>query len=469
MSNKIKLIWTTFIIVLFTLPSFVFAGFEITEIMYDLDGTDTNREWIEVKNTGSEPSDLSKWFFFSDNSKHALAPQGAPSVPAGGYAVITQNATNFQADWPNYSGLIFDSSWTGFNNESGETISMKDPSLTEVSIVSFDSSMGGAGDGNSIQKVGTSWVGATPTPGLENKASSGGGDEEEDDDGGSSSNNPVVVKQKEVEIPKMVTNIISKNTVFAGVPFIIDSNTIGYKKETLKVGRLVWNFGDGMSKQTSEHLPFEYLYQYPGEYVMTLSYYYPNDNIVDATDRVIFKVVVPGVTISSVGKSGDPYVEIDNKSGVEVDLSLWVINSANSSFRIPEGTIILPSKSIRLSGRVTGFSLSDLSYVNITSTSGEVISSYPTAKATTYTNTSSNYKPKVSTNPEESSRVINLEDLSASVGNSGARISNSTYAWLGLVGVIFIGLLAVYFSKRKDTQVDDIDKQISASDMTIIE
>lgn len=473
MWNQIKLSYITFTIVFFVLPLSVFANFEITEIMYDLEGTDTNREWVEVKNTASEPADLSKWFFFSDNSKHALTPQGVSSVPAGGFAVITQNATNFQADWPNYSGLIFDSSWTGFNNETGETISMKDPALNEVSIVTFSSSMGGAGDGNSLQKIGGSWSGASPTPGTENKSSSSNSGADNTviiaSSGSNTSTLSVTSKPKETEVPKMTTNIISKNTVFAGIPFKIDSNTIGYKKEILKVGTLVWNFGDGMSRNTSEHLPFEYSYQYPGEYVLTLSYFYPNNKVPDATDRMIIKVVEPGVVISSIGKNGDPYIEIENQSNVEVDLSGWVIRGANSYFYIPPGTIILPSKSVRFSSRVTGFSGSDVTYVNILSTSGEVVASYPTAKIATYTNNSSaTYRSKASVEPIQSSSVINLDDLGASAIKSGSNISTSKYAVFGLVAVIAIGLLSVYFARKKDT-VDDVEKQIRAQDMTIIE
>ena len=143
------------------------ASFEITEIMYDANGTDTNREWVEVKNTGTSAEDLSKWFLFSGNSKHKLAPLYVGIVPAGGYAVIVQNVDQFKTDFPNRSAMIFDSSWTGFNNTSG-TISLKDSNLNMVSPVSYNSSMGGNGNGNSLAKINGVWQNGTPTPGGEN-------------------------------------------------------------------------------------------------------------------------------------------------------------------------------------------------------------------------------------------------------------------------------------------------------------
>ena len=42
---------------------------KITEIMYDLEGTDTDREWIEVHNETGTEIDLTGWKFY-DGSNH---------------------------------------------------------------------------------------------------------------------------------------------------------------------------------------------------------------------------------------------------------------------------------------------------------------------------------------------------------------------------------------------------------------
>ena len=470
--------YITLAIVFFSFASTVHAGFEITEIMYDLDGTDTNREWVEVKNTGSDAADLSKWYIFSDNTKHALAPQGESMVQAGAYAVISQNATNFRTDWPNFSGLLFDSSWTGFSND-GESIGLKDPDLNLVSPISFTPSQGGAGNGDSLQNVNGSWTGATPTPGAENQGggSGGGGTGGGGTGGGSgggsspstSGTTTQVVKKKEIEAARITTNIIANNTVFAGIPFSITNTTLGKIKEPIKMGWFVWNFGDGQTRSEYVHKPFEYVYQYPGEYVMTLSFYSVNQSIPpDATDRLTIKVLPSQIYISSVGKSGDSFIELENKSSAEVDLSRFVLNGSIHTFYIPQGTIILPNQKLVFSGRVTRFTNDDVSFVNLQDPNGESAAVYPSRKSSTNYYKNNTSLPSPSNIPSPSS-AINLNDLGASANNTREiKISTSMLAWLGLVGVIILGLLTVLLIRRRSNS-DYVEKDIRASDMTIIE
>lgn len=462
--------YITLIIVFFAWTHIASASFEITEIMYDLDGTDTNREWVEVKNTGTDAADLSKWFLFTDNIKHALAPQGESQVPAGGYAVIAQNAPKFKTDWPNFTGLLFDSSWTGFSND-GETLALKDPDQNLVSQITFTSSMGGAGDGNSLQNINGSWIVATPTPGAENQANSGGGGSGSGgtNGGGSTTSTTAntvttVTKKKEIEVPKIITNIIVNPTVFAGIPFTVDGTTLGYSKETLKFGKFIWNFGDGVVKEENEQTPFQYEYQYPGEYVINLSYYVVyTGKTPDATDRLTIHVIPSQVSISSIGKEGDLFVELENKSSTEVDLSGWALKGSYYTFYIPQGTIILPHQKLKFSQKATNFSSTDVSTVYLQNPIGEISG---TSKSRNYSSSSSSSKLSSESSP---STVINLNDLGASSANaSSINVSNSTFAWIGLVGVIAVGIVTVILMRRRNYS-DSLEKDIRAEDMTIIE
>jgi hypothetical protein len=437
------------------------AAFEITEIMYDVEGTDTNREWVEVQNTGSEANDLSKWYLFSDNTKHALVPQGLSQVEPQGFAVITQDVTKFKLDWPNYSGLIFDTSWSGFNNET-ETIALKDQALNLTSSVTYLSSMGGAGDGNSLQKTGSAWKGAAPTPGTGTSSSTIA----EVSDGQQTESTEVVVskKQKEIDIPRITTEIISKNTVVSGIAFSINALTSGYSKEPLPFGKFVWNFGDGTTDIQPYSKPFEHIYAYPGEYVVTLSYsrYYYIDTV-DATDRMTIKVISPDTVISSVGDSINSYVEIENKSQIEVPLSSWILKGKAHSFIVPKDTVILPSNKLRFSPRITHFTGEDMNSVVLLNPSGETVSFYPITtfplpKVASTKKISSVSEPINDFPQVQSPQVTNLNDLGASANNSSVKESpRSLFMWLGLGGIITIGALSILFIR--DRKKDDIHEE----------
>lgn len=140
------------------------ASMVINEIMYDLPGSDTDREWIEIVNASGDVIDLSEWKFFEANTNHKLTLlQGEVTLSPGAYAVIVDNPEKFKNDWPGYSGTLFDSSFS--LNNTGETISLRTPEFNDVGSITYTSNWGGKGDGNSIQRIDLSWHAASPTPG----------------------------------------------------------------------------------------------------------------------------------------------------------------------------------------------------------------------------------------------------------------------------------------------------------------
>src|SRR3989344_3911678 len=150
-------------------PQVVHGQVVISEIMYDLEGTDTGREWVEIHNTSGVDVDLSSWKFFESETNHGLTvAQGSGVVPASGFAVIADTPAKFLADWSGYSGVLFDSSFSLSNT--GELLSLKNGDAV-VDTVSYASDQGALGDGNSLQKSGSSWLPATPTPGAANASS----------------------------------------------------------------------------------------------------------------------------------------------------------------------------------------------------------------------------------------------------------------------------------------------------------
>ena len=78
-----------------------------SEVMYDVSGTDSGREWIELQNTGSTPVDLTSLKLFEANTNHSLVEsQGSATLAAGGFAIIADDPAKFKVDWPNFAGVI---------------------------------------------------------------------------------------------------------------------------------------------------------------------------------------------------------------------------------------------------------------------------------------------------------------------------------------------------------------------------
>ncbi len=377
--------------------------------------------------------------------------------------------------------MIYDSSWTGFNN-TGESIALKDPDLNLVGSVTFSSSSGGNGDGHTLQKIGSSWVGSIPTPGKSNEVNSVS---EKDsttntlttnsstiNTTASSSSKGTSVSKAPEAIPKIQTEIISKPGAFVGLAYELKSKTLGYSKEILDEGKFVWSLGDGSIKESLSDKPFYYIYQYPGDYVVTLDYYLSALSTEPiATDRLVITVMSTDVVIARVGDAKDPFVELENKSTREVNLSKWILKNQNHFFQVPNGTIILPGKKLILSSRVTGFTLEDIQNIVLTRPDGEVVSVYPHV----ISNNSKTYSQVLNIRPNTQGKAIidkeNVIDLSSqSASASGARIvGDIDIKFLILLAlVVILGCIIVFLIHKRsiNTQIED---GFSAEDIKIIE
>jgi len=96
-----------------------------TEIMYDPDGTDEGREWVELFNDQTDTKQAETYIFFENNQDHSLVlEQGNSILLPGQYAIIADDAATFIAEY-NYQGIVLDSSWASLSN-AGEFIALKD-------------------------------------------------------------------------------------------------------------------------------------------------------------------------------------------------------------------------------------------------------------------------------------------------------------------------------------------------------
>lgn len=343
--------------------------------------------------------------------------------------------------------------------------------------------------GKSIQRISDdNWVVADPTPGEANAPSLTEDDSssEEDDSSSSSSSSGTVKVEKKKEIlnPSITTKIIIPKTIIANVPFTINHQTIGYKNEKRIFGRFVWNFGNGDKVEVEPCMPFEYTYQYPGDYALSLSYYDTDFSIVpEAMDRVNVKVIPSGVKIVSVGSYVDPYIELENDSNQEMVLNKWSIVGANHTFVVPDGMVILPNKKIKLSPKITGFDYSDLSFINIRDEFGTVFATYPkvgnvslsaikkTAQSSNVSY-SSDKSPGTNDNLEErevNNDIIDLNNLKTSAYDAKDSETEIGMAYLGLFFVVALGVVTVILLGKSTKKKDGGEDNLSADDIKIME
>lgn len=111
----------TTIIALYLWPSAAHA-LTISEIAYDLPGTDSKREWIELYNEADLSVDLTGHLFF-DGSYHRLAwlPEQSLTLQSGQFLILAADRTTFLAEHPDFSSEVVDTTMSLPNYQSERT------------------------------------------------------------------------------------------------------------------------------------------------------------------------------------------------------------------------------------------------------------------------------------------------------------------------------------------------------------
>jgi Lamin Tail Domain/Calcineurin-like phosphoesterase len=136
------------------------AAIMLSEIMYDPQNADANREWVEVYNYGSSPIDMSGWQFGLPqlNQWSSAFPSGTV-LGSGQALVVTPSAATLNSDWGgginrlqvgNFPALTN----TPNDNISAATIAVRNGSNVIQDMVSYRNGLGwgtsNGNDGNSI-------------------------------------------------------------------------------------------------------------------------------------------------------------------------------------------------------------------------------------------------------------------------------------------------------------------------------
>ena len=129
------------------------SDIQITEIMYNPDGTDTDHEWVELKNTGSESVEIvgtsktGSWRFF-DGSNRLFST--STILAPGAYLIVARSTTTFSSDHTGFVGQIVQSSFT-LTNTTGAAAFI-DQDGVQRSRIDYFSSWGADDNGKTLEK-----------------------------------------------------------------------------------------------------------------------------------------------------------------------------------------------------------------------------------------------------------------------------------------------------------------------------
>lgn len=117
----------------------------ITEVMYNPEGRDQDREWVEVYNDESWTVDPAALRFF-DGRRHRVSGE---TLPPGEYAVLVPKPEQFRVDYPELSVRLWDTVMSIRNQ--GEVIRILTTGGQELASSFASPLSGGDGNGYSIE------------------------------------------------------------------------------------------------------------------------------------------------------------------------------------------------------------------------------------------------------------------------------------------------------------------------------
>ena len=346
-------------------PVITKAQVEINEIMYDLEGADSGREWVEIFNNSTNEVNLSGWKFY-DGSNHVLneppknGGKGLLILSAYQYAVFADKAEIFVFEHPEYEGILIDTV-VALNNTEG-ILKLFNKEGVEIDSVSYDKSIGANGDGNSLQKINGDFKAAPPSMGKKNTAqtqkTNQNSDVNTDYNENDFSENNAAELLNQINNNKFFTEKNIKTfagedkTGVVGADIEFNGKSLGLNDEPLldPNTRFVWNFGDGASK---EGRVVRHVYSFPGDYIVFLN---TASGKYSASDRLDARIIPNEIKISEISPFG-LWLEIFNGSRQDIDISRWQINQENNFFIFPENTFIKKSGFLVVSKEILGFYL----------------------------------------------------------------------------------------------------------------
>lgn len=471
------LVFLLFISSFFALPAAARAAVAITEVMYNPQGADSGREWVELYNTGDQEvvivggSGKGSWRIV-DSSNHTITDpaggvgRGSLTIPAGGYLILASDPatvmSEYEGDYP-----VAKASLT--LNNTGTTVSLVDGDGNTVSSVTYDASQGGDDNGTSLQLASSTWLQALPTPGVANATERYEPPQEERSSSGSSSSSSKSSGIVSPPVPGIFADAGKDRTVIVGAATKLVALAYDRDRDIINYAKFSWNFGDGTTAEGPEVM---HHWSYPGRYLVDLII---TNTEVQSRSHVIITAEPASVLLVPLPRGG---VSIQNRAGRDLDLSFWEVKEGEYRFVLPERSVALRGAAINISAHTLGFEATEakLYYPNGTevlpvqeavATAPQSIEPTSELHRAALPTASSKPAPTFAGVPAQAaasttSTTTKLEpaELGAAVGKSDAALS--LWASLaGLTGLVGAGIVSAWAIRRKSVT------QASAEGFTI--
>lgn len=156
----------------------------------------------------------------------------------------------------------------------------------------------------------------------------------------------------------LILTLFGPHLAIRNVPLRLTARVTTKSGEPDSAAHLTWSFGDGSSQTGTE---VEKVYRYPGTYLVTVR---AIDGAAIADADFTVTVQTAQVRVSADSQEG---ITISNDASDRLDLSGWRLLSDLGSFRIPDGTALLPKASVLFPSSITNLPLAQdvsLTYPN---------------------------------------------------------------------------------------------------------
>ncbi len=458
MKKKLFLVLGSIFLLSFAQTSF--ASVVINEVQIETD-TNKDNEFIELYNNSTSEVDLTGFSIYKKTSSGTESSIVSKTrfennkIPANGILFLAREGEyigtkNPDIFWPTSYSLAQNNSLILYKDFENKIIEHQ-VSWGEVSNFKLENNNSNNNENSNSNNTENTNTGTTTTGGSSLSASS----------------QPITKKNPELKI-------LAKNFGFVGQPINFESIILNEEYRNI-YGKYFWNFGDGESKEFSslENIKFTHTYFYAGEYNVYLEYYRTTHEFHPyLTSQITINIVEPTLVISKTGEEGDFFIEVSNKSNMNLDLTNFTLKGKEKIFIFPKNTFLNKEKKIILSPKITNFNFTDKNFLEILDPSGKVIYSQKVTgevKGISTKKISSSNKNFIPENIENTSQDfdenldITKEEKTSNLEPYIEEENNWNIIWIFIL-VILGASTVVYFIrksyKNKKENIDDEEFEI---------